>query len=265
MIPATPNSPSSLEEQDKKKLLLGAQPPAAGPLASSGTAPSPFTSQSPVMSAALGGAPIAGATHVPGSYHANPMQAPAATQPKAPGLLDTAKSMASGAYHSVVDPIVNKVTEIKDSFGGVEDSIKGLQNTRNQLQTSMVNNPQNVTQDTYNSLATADRQIARATGANLPQGVPATGSIESAPVPQGMPAPVPLTSLPAAPKQFQMPSAEEMAAFRKQTGTAFNAKSINDKLSLERMRGGEETFDSKQANAYRATHKDYRPGMYTKG
>jgi glucose/arabinose dehydrogenase len=156
---------------------------------------------------------------------------------------------------------------------GVGDSTKVLKDTTGILGNTMQAHPEHVTQPTIDTYATAQRQIARAEGTPLPAGVPAQGAIVNAPVPQGMPAPVPISQLPgaveaaakAAPKQFQMPSAEEMAAFRKQTGTAFNAKSINDKLSLERMRGGEETFDSKQANAYRAAHKDYRPGMYTKG
>jgi hypothetical protein len=108
---------------------------------------------------------------------------------------------------------------------------------------------------------TAQSQITPLNG--ISNGMPVAPGIVNNPAPVGQPATAP--AAPAASKQFQMPSAEEMAAFRKQTGTAFNAKSINDKLSLERMRAGEETFDSKQANAYRAAHKDYRPGMYTKG
>jgi hypothetical protein len=68
----------------------------------------------------------------------------------------------------------------------------------------------------------------------------------------------------AKPAQFQMPTADEMARFRKETGTPFNPKSINDKLSLDRMRAGEETFDSKQANAYRKANPGYRPGQYSK-
>jgi len=70
---------------------------------------------------------------------------------------------------------------------------------------------------------------------------------------------------PAKPQGFQPPTAEELARFKKETGTAFSSQSINDKLSLERMRAGEETFDTKQANAYRKANPNYRPGQYVKG
>jgi hypothetical protein len=111
---------------------------------------------------------------------------------------------------------------------------------------------------------TAQSQITPLNG--ISNGMPVAPGIVNNPAPVGQSATAPAApAAPAAPKQFQMPSQEEMARFRKETGTRFNPKSINDKLSLERMRGGEQTFDSKQANAYRATHKDYRPGMYTKG
>ena len=105
---------------------------------------------------------------------------------------------------------------------------------------------------------TADSQITPLNG--ISNGMPVAPGVVNNPAPVGQPAPV------AAPKPqgFQGPSEEEMAAFRKQTGTAFNPKSINDKLSLERMRNGEETFDTKQANAYRAAHKDYVPGSYSR-
>lgn len=68
---------------------------------------------------------------------------------------------------------------------------------------------------------------------------------------------------PAPKAEFTGPTQEEMAAFRKQTGTRFNPLSVNDKLSLERMRAGEETFDSRQANEWRKAHQGYRPGMYS--
>lgn len=63
---------------------------------------------------------------------------------------------------------------------------------------------------------------------------------------------------------FQGPSAEEKARFRKQTGTPYDPKSITDKLNLERMRAGEQTFTSKQSREYRRSNPSYRPGQYVK-
>lgn len=65
--------------------------------------------------------------------------------------------------------------------------------------------------------------------------------------------------------EFQGPSAEEKARFRKQTGTPYDPKSITDKLNLERMRAGEQTFTSKQSREYRRANPSYRPGQYVKG
>jgi hypothetical protein len=70
---------------------------------------------------------------------------------------------------------------------------------------------------------------------------------------------------PAKPQGFQGPSSDEMARFRRETGTPFDPKSINDKLNLDRMRAGEETFNSKQASAYRRSNPNYRPGQYSSG
>lgn len=84
-------------------------------------------------------------------------------------------------------------------------------------------------------------------------------------VPSKPAASAPATAAPVKPAGYQPPTAEEMARFRRETGTAFSSQSINDKLSLERMRAGEETFDTKQANAYRKANPNYRPGQYVKG
>jgi len=207
-------------------------------------------------------------TNVGGAFNplssvANPPSAAPAQQ--TPGFIDSAKSMVSNAYNRAVDGVASVMQPAVNKIMGVGDSVEGLKKTTVGLTNSMQANPQNVTQATYDGLATANRQIARNEGAPIPAGVPETGNIVNAPVPQGMPAPVPMSSLPGAKaREFTGPTSEEMAAFRKQTGTAYNPKSINDKLSLERMRGGEETFDSKQANAYRAANPNYRPGMYTR-
>lgn len=75
----------------------------------------------------------------------------------------------------------------------------------------------------------------------------------------------PKPAAPAKPAGFQPPTQEELVRFRRETGTAFSPQSINDKLSIERMRAGEETFDTKQANAYRKANPNYRPGQYVKG
>lgn len=64
---------------------------------------------------------------------------------------------------------------------------------------------------------------------------------------------------------FQGPSAEEKARFRKQTGTPYDPNSITDKLNLERMRAGEQTFTSKQSREYRRANPSYRPGQYSSG
>lgn len=64
--------------------------------------------------------------------------------------------------------------------------------------------------------------------------------------------------------EFQGPSAEEKARFRKQTGTPYDPKSITDKLNLERLRAGEQTFTSKQSREYRRANPGYRPGQYVK-
>lgn len=70
---------------------------------------------------------------------------------------------------------------------------------------------------------------------------------------------------PAAPKgEFKGPSDDEMARFRKQTGTPYDPKSITDKLNLERMRAGEQTFTSKQSREFRKANPTYRPGQYVK-
>jgi hypothetical protein len=75
----------------------------------------------------------------------------------------------------------------------------------------------------------------------------------------------PAPAKPAAPKgEFQGPSAEEKARFRKQTGTPYDPKSITDKLNLERMRAGEQTFTSKQSREFRRANPTYRPGQYVK-
>lgn len=75
----------------------------------------------------------------------------------------------------------------------------------------------------------------------------------------------PKDAAPAKSSGFQGPSAEEMARFRKQTGTPYDPKSITDKLNLERMRAGEKTLTSKQSRDYRRANPDYRPGQYVKG
>jgi hypothetical protein len=208
-----------------------------------------------------------GGTFNPLSSVANPR--PATPTQQAPGFIDSAKQMVSNVYNKAVDGVASVMQPAVNKMMGVGDSVEGLKKTTGVLTNSIQANPQNVTQSTYDGLATANRQIARNEGTPIPAGVPATGNIVNAPVPQGMPAPVPMASLPGAieaakSKGFVGPSADEMAAFRKQTGTAFNPKSINDKLSLERMRGGEETFDSKQANAYRKANPEYRPGAYSR-
>jgi hypothetical protein len=75
----------------------------------------------------------------------------------------------------------------------------------------------------------------------------------------------PAATKPAAPKgEFQGPSDEEMARFRKQTGTPYDPKSVTDKLNLERMRAGEQTFTSKQSREFRKSNPTYRPGQYVK-
>lgn len=61
-------------------------------------------------------------------------------------------------------------------------------------------------------------------------------------------------------KDIQPPTDEEKAEFKRQTGTSFNPTSVNDKLSLQRMRQGQQTFNSKQANAYRKSHPNWKPG-----
>lgn len=181
------------------------------------------------------------------------------------GLYDIGKKVYDNA---------GTLAQLPGAIMGRDQSAASLQKTTQGLKDAMQRHPENVNQGTYDQLATAQRQNARNFTAPMPAGVPEQGVINNAPVPQGMPAPVPMSQMPGAkaaaaaapkPQGFQGPTDEEMAAFRKQTGTAFNAKSVNDKLSLERMRNGEETFDSKQANAYRAAHPGYRPGMYTQG
>ena len=99
---------------------------------------------------------------------------------------------------------------------------------------------------------TATSQITPLNG--ISNGMPVAPGIVNNPAPVGQP---------ATGNGFHMPSQEEMARFRKETGTRFDSHSVNDKLSLERMRGGEETFNSKQANAYRAANPNYRPGSYS--
>jgi len=59
---------------------------------------------------------------------------------------------------------------------------------------------------------------------------------------------------------YTPPSQDELTKFRRETGTNFNPNSVNDKLSLQRMRQGQETFNSKQANTYRKANPSWKPG-----
>ena len=76
--------------------------------------------------------------------------------------------------------------------------------------------------------------------------------------------PVVMKKDPAPKGEFKGPSSDEMARFRKETGTPYDPKSVTDKLNLERMRGGEETFTSKQSREFRKSNPTYRPGQYVK-
>ena len=72
------------------------------------------------------------------------------------------------------------------------------------------------------------------------------------------------SSAPDKPQGFQGPSADEAARFRKETGTPYDPKSVTDKLNIERMRAGEQTFTSKQSREFRQSNPTYRPGQYVK-
>lgn len=60
-------------------------------------------------------------------------------------------------------------------------------------------------------------------------------------------------------KAFVAPNANEEAEFKRQTGTPFNPKSANDRLSLSLLRKGKPTLNTKQANAYRKAHPNWTP------
>jgi len=81
-----------------------------------------------------------------------------------------------------------------------------------------------------------------------------------APAPQPAAAPVqPQQVAPKTPAAFVTPNANELAKFRKETGTNFNPSSRNDKLSMSLLRKGKSTLNTQQANAYRKANPNWTP------
>jgi len=156
--------------------------------------------------------------------------------------------MATGADSPYMNPEAMRQTEV---------------NAANRAVPSRIDMPQGLTANTGGA-GDAMRIDAPAPGSTTPQ-------ITRQANPQAPAAPLKYdvksasVSSPAKPQGFQAPSAEEAARFRRETGTPFDPKSINDKLNMDRMRAGEGTFNSRQANAYRAANPNYRPGQYSSG
>jgi hypothetical protein len=134
-------------------------------------------------------------------------------------------------------------------------------NSANRAVPSRIDMPQGLTANTGGA-GDAMRIDAPAPGSTTPQ-ITRQASPQTATEPLKYDVKSASVASPAKPQGFQGPSAEEMARFRTETGTPFDPKSINDKLNMDRMRAGEDTFNSKQANAYRASNPNYRPGQYS--
>lgn len=195
----------------------------------------------------------------PGAIAANPMMSPALGQ-ATNNLRDTFSRMSTGAGIGAtvgsVLPVVgtavgagvgaaaggiydigkkiqgawDDIKSIPGTLQGMYESPRALKHDTNTLHSTMQAHPEHVTQPTYDSLATANRQIARNEGTPIEKGVPTTGNIVNAPIPQGMPAPVPMSSLPgaiaatgqaapspAAPQAFN-PTKEDIARFNHFSG-----------------------------------------------
>lgn len=165
------------------------------------------------------------------------------------------------------------LAEIPNVIQGYQESRAGNIAQQNRLQTAIQKHPENVTQNTYDQLATQQRQTARMGDGVMPTGVPATGNIVNAPVPMGAPAPV---AVPNAVKTFA-PTQDDIARFNHLSGgdrfraSRYNPHSAGDVASMKMMLGQIESPDyvkesnpawdkvmnSQQANRYISEH---RPG-----
>ena len=188
--------------------------------------------------------------------------AAAVIPPLAP-ILPVLGGIAGGAYD-----IGKKVWDGASNLAQLPSALLGGPDTRGAneaLEAAMARNPQRATPEARAQLE-AGKKAEAGTGAGAiltdmwnGRGDARSNNGESyAAAPQQ-------AAAPAGPRQYTGPTGDEMAEFRRQTGTPFDPKSVNDKLNLERMRGKEETFDSAQANAYRRENPAYRPGQYSKG
>lgn len=175
---------------------------------------------------------------------------PTAT-PQQPSLLNRAVEGMKAYGNSVLEGI-KSIPELPGALAGAKESAQGLKNTTNLLQNTMQAHPENVTQDTINTLATAQRQIARNEGTPIAPGIPKEGLVTNAPVPQGMPAPVPMSSLPGA----KAAATDWEAKFKKDTGTAYNGpKSAMDRLNMDRLKQGLPTFNHAEYRKYVNTNR----------
>lgn len=180
--------------------------------------------------------------------------------PQSGGFLNGAVQTVKNAYDGAVNGVASAIQPAVNKMMGVQDSTNALKHDTGVLATTMKAHPEHVTQSTIDSLATANRQIARAEGTPLPAGVPAQGNIVNAPVPQGMPQPVPMSSLPGA-KEAAAPATDWLAKFKKDTGTNYDPNSKMDQLNMNRLKGmapvgkGEDTT---------LNHAQYRAGQYSR-